>query len=111
MRISDWSSDVCSSDLTGRGACEPPGQAGRPDPQGTRYRAAGAGARRALSPGRSSHTERHEHGRLPGVTAGPIVRHRSVLLASDHPCGLTMRERVDRLVGEPNTWEIGRDHV
>src|SRR3546814_3222171 len=84
MRISDWSSDVCSSDLTGRGACEPPGQAGRPDPQGTRYRAAGAGARRELSPGRSSHTERHEHGRLPGVTAGPIVRHRSVLLASDH---------------------------
>src|SRR3546814_12572768 len=41
MRISDWSSDVCSSDLTGRPCPEPGGRRDRPDGDGLDEHAAG----------------------------------------------------------------------
>src|SRR3546814_6505950 len=80
MRISDWSSDVCSSDLTGRGDA---GRLARRDPAGRRAGAVRAAAGLPHGPLRAErHSSRRWLQRLHAVDQPARRRHqrREVLL-------------------------------
>src|SRR3546814_11873521 len=68
MRISDWSSDVCSSDLAGPQSGDP-GAAATPEP--------------ARTVPAQSDAPSHEKGRLPGIAADDLPDVASLSLESD----------------------------
>src|SRR3546814_10049309 len=82
MRISDWSSDVCSSDLTGgacgRGGTEEGGEAGRCEEQQSRYSA------QAVLRSGLAEEEDHEADEGQGLHEGDAEEHRG----PDHAGGL-----------------------
>src|SRR3546814_9138601 len=108
MRISDWSSDVCSSDLSGGSTSSPsiPRRARRPSMQAAMVGAAGRGSAR--------HETWEETMKLAGAArtlgwfAPPHGRFYFAFDTHSRSCASTMLKHHSRSYGKYTAWALGR---